>query len=185
MLIIKDDFGGLDDPRFVAEWRDELDALTARAINKAFKPTAAEAMTQASRHNNAPLGAPQRSNPNVAHVSRASRRTLAAALVLVMRVGLSLHRVRGARPADGDVVFTAKRKQQRRDKAFFGPRGFVFKRSGSGRYALTLQTIRITLPEQTLAYLQRRFMHGFDRALDAGLNGPRGLLRKRGRKKAL
>ena len=39
MLIIKDDFGGLDDPRFVAEWRDELDALTARAINKAFKPT--------------------------------------------------------------------------------------------------------------------------------------------------
>lgn len=181
MLIIKDDFGGLDDPAFVREMRDDLDALTARAINKGHRRASQQAMRDASRYVNAPLGQPERSNPNVAFVQRATRRRLDATLALVSRVGLSLHRIRGAVQTRAGVVFQSKRRRQTRARAFFlGRDGYVFKRSDDGSRRLTMQTTRITLPDHRIAALYRHFQHEFDRALDGGLT--RLLARRRPRK---
>lgn len=181
MLVIKDDFGGLDDPAFVRRFRDDLDALTARAINKGHKRAGQQAMREASRHINAPLGAPERSNPNVAFVQRATRRRLEATLALVSSVALSLHRIRGGTQTRPGFSFVSKRRRQTRERAFqLGRGGYVFKRSAEAGRRFTLQTTPITLPDYRIAALYRHFQHEFDRALDGGLT--RLLARRRPRK---
>jgi len=180
VLTIRNDFRGLDDPRFVRKMRDDLDALTSRAINKGYRRTSQQAMRVTSRHVNSPLGQPERANPNVAFAQRSTRRRLDATFALVQRVGLSLHRIRGAAQQRAGVVFQSKRRRQTRAKAFFGPRGFAWKRSGGGRYDLTLQTTNITLPDADIAALYRHFQHEFNRVLNGGLT--RLLTRARARR---
>lgn len=175
MLIIEDDFRGLDKPRHLHEFNAKLDALTSRAINKGFDLTARETMTQASRYVGAPLGAPARRNKNVAFAQRSSRTRLEATLVLVNQVQLSVHRLRHQLNSDGTLTFTSRRRRHSLDGVFVGKRNYLFRRdkrgdykdAGGARYKLV--TIAITLPAGTLRYLYRRFEHEFNRALDGGL----------------
>jgi len=177
MIIVRADFHGLGDPAWVRRHRHDLDRLVSRSINKGYKLATTEAMTQASRYNNAHLGAPVKSNRYVAFTQRATPRRLAATFALIWRKRLSLGSIVSAkRDTPTGAAFRSRRRGFVRTGAWWDSRGRAWRRATDRDRArsrrvrdFALQTIRIVLPARTIEYLYRRFDYEYDRALHGGL----------------